>query len=81
MLQSFFENFGFFGALALAFVLFIFLILWIAGIAGIALPYDGGQKKGNDWQVLIAVVFPPYPVIWLIYDMYQQYRSMDGKQP
>jgi hypothetical protein len=76
MLQSFYDNFGFFGALLLAFSLFIFFILWIAGIAGITLPYDGGRKKGSTWQIVLAILFPPYPVIWLIVDMYLQRRYM-----
>lgn len=79
MLQSFYESFGFFGALALSFFMFIFLILWMAGIAGIALPYDGGRKKGHDWQVVLAVLFPPYPVIWLLVDMYNQHRQMQKR--
>jgi len=76
MLQSFYENFGFFGALALAIFLFIFIIFWVAGIAGITLPYDGGQKKGSNAQVILAVLFPPYPVIWLLVDMYRQRKLL-----
>lgn len=76
MLQSFYENLGFFGALATAFFLFIFFIFWMAGLAGIALPYDGGRKKGHTWQIILAVLFPPYPVIWLIMDMYLQKKYM-----
>ncbi len=79
MLQSFYENFGFFGALALAFFLFIFLIFWVAGIAGITLPYDGGRKKGHTWQIVLAVLFPPYPVLWLFVDMYTQRKYMDDE--
>lgn len=76
MLQSFYNNFGFFGALALAFFMFIFFILWIAGIAGITLPYDGGRKKGNSWQIVLAVLIPIYPVLWLIFDIYMQRKYM-----
>ncbi|MDR9416693.1 MAG: hypothetical protein RI564_10440 [Gracilimonas sp.] len=76
MLQSFYDNLGFFGALSTALLLFFFFIFWIAGIAGITLPYDGGRKKGNNWQILLAVLFPPYPIVWLIYDMYLQHRYM-----
>lgn len=76
MLQSFYENFGFFGALALAIFLFIFIIFWIAGIAGITLPYDGGKKKGSNVQIVFAVLFPPYPVIWLLIDIYNQRKQL-----
>lgn len=76
MLQSFYDNLGFFGAFFTAFFLFIFFIFWIAGIAGISLPYDGGRKKGKDWQIILAVLFPPYPVIWLVVDMYLQRKYM-----
>lgn len=76
MLQSFYETLGFLGALFFSLFLFIFFIFWIAGIAGITLPYDGGRKKLNYWQIALAVIFPPYPVIWLISDMYMQHRYM-----
>lgn len=76
MLQSFYHNFGFFGALALSLFLFFFFILWMAGMAGITLPYDGGKKRGNNWQIVVAVLIPIYPVAWLIYDMYQQRKFM-----
>lgn len=76
MLQSFYNNFGFFGALAISISLFVFFIFWIAGIAGIALPYDGGKKKGSDLQIIFAVLIPVYPVIWLLTDMYRQHKMM-----
>ncbi|MEX0720832.1 MAG: hypothetical protein WD059_09205 [Balneolaceae bacterium] len=76
MLQSFYSNFGFFGALAISVSLFIFFIFWIAGIAGITLPYDGGRKKGNRWQIICAVLIPVYPVVWLLIDMYLQREHM-----
>lgn len=76
MLQSFYENFGFFGALALAIAMFLFFILWIAGIAGITLPYDGGRKKGHNWQIILAILVPIYPVVWLIVDIYLQRNYM-----
>ncbi|MEX0723992.1 MAG: hypothetical protein WD053_08945 [Gracilimonas sp.] len=79
MLQSFYENFGFFGALFLAIAMFLFFILWIAGIAGIALPYDGGRKKGNTWQIILAVLIPIYPVLWLILDIYLQRQYMNDE--
>lgn len=76
MLQSFYESFGFFGALFMAILLFLLFIFWVAGIAGITLPYDGGQKKGNSWQIILAVLIPIYPIAWLFYDIYQQRQNM-----
>ncbi|MEX0843679.1 MAG: hypothetical protein WD022_00285 [Balneolaceae bacterium] len=76
MLQSFYNNFGFFGALALSIFLFIFFIFWLAGIAGITLPYDGGKKKGKSWQIILAVLVPVYPVLWLLFDMYMHRKYM-----
>lgn len=76
MLESFYQNLGFFGALFVSFFLFIFIIFWIAGIAGISLPYDGGRKRGNPWQIVCAVLIPFYPVVWLIIDMYMQHKYM-----
>lgn len=76
MLQTFYDNFGFFGALTLSLFLFFFFIFWLAGMAGITLPYDGGKKRGNPWQIIIAVFVPIYPVAWLVYDMYKQKRFM-----
>lgn len=76
MLQSLYENFGFFGALALAIFMVLFFIMWIAGIAGITLPYDAGRKKGNKWQVILAILVPIYPIIWLIVDIYLQRSIM-----
>lgn len=78
MLQSFYNNFGFFGALALAFFLFVFFIFWMAGIAGLSQPYDGGQKRGEKWQIITAILVPVYPVLWLITDIYIQRKSMKG---
>ncbi|HBQ59503.1 MAG TPA: hypothetical protein DD671_07710 [Balneolaceae bacterium] len=76
MLQSFYENLGFFGALFTALLLFFLFIFWMAGIAGITLPYDGGRKKGNNWQIIVAVLFPPYPILWLLLDIFMQHRHM-----
>ncbi len=76
MLKSFYEHIGFFGSLFLSLFLFIFFIFWIAGVAGITLPVDGGKAKYNKWQVLLAVLIPIYPVIWIISDIIVQHRFM-----
>ncbi|MTI86677.1 MAG: hypothetical protein FH748_01775 [Balneolaceae bacterium] len=76
MLQSFYNNLGFFGALGVSLLLFIFFIFWIAGIAGITLPYDGGKQRGSTFQTILAVLVPIYPIVWLIFDMYSQHQEM-----
>jgi hypothetical protein len=76
MLKSFYELFGFFGALLLSLALFIFFIFWLAGLAGITLPVDGGKPKFNKWEVLVAVFIPIYPIYWLIRDIIEQHAFM-----
>ena len=76
MLQTFYENFGFLGALLISAAMFIFFIFWMAGIAGIALPEDGGQVKNNRVQIVVAILIPIYPIIWLWTDMYKQHKFM-----
>jgi len=77
MLQGFYSEFGFLGALVISGLGFILFIFWVAGIAGIALPEDGGQIRDNRWQIVCAVLIPPYPIIWLIRDMYLQHKYMN----
>ncbi len=76
MLKSFYELFGFFGALILSLVLFGFFIFWLAGLAGITLPVDGGKPKFNKWEVLIAIFIPIYPIYWLLRDIIEQHMFM-----
>lgn len=76
MLQSFYNNLGFFGALILSFVLFVLFILWLAGIAGITLPVDGGKPRGSKLQLITALLIPLYPICWIFYEMYHQRRFM-----
>lgn len=73
MLKSFFELFGFLGALLFSLTLFLLFILWLAGLAGITLPVDGGKPKFNKLQVLVAVLLPIYPIYWLIRDILEQH--------
>lgn len=80
MLKSVYELIGFFGSLGLSLFLFIFFIFWIAGIAGITIPVDGGKPKFNKWLVLLAVLIPLFPVIWLITDIVKQHRFMKSDQ-
>lgn len=76
MLQLLYDEFGFFGSILLALVIFIGFIFWFSGMAGIA-----GQSKTNttrNLRILLAVVFPPFSIGWLIYDMRRQHKIIKG---
>lgn len=75
MLESLYNTFGFFGSLGITFGLFILFILWVGGIAGIAWATDEDQK---NIRIFFALLFPPYPLLWLFYDMYRQKKMMEG---
>lgn len=76
MLQSFYTNMGFFGALLFSLTLFLLFVCWFAGIAGITLPVDGGKPRGSTWQIVLAVLFPPYPIIWMVIIMNEQRKFL-----
>ena len=78
MLKAFYNTFGFAGALLVSFFSFIYIIFWMAGIAGI---YKQPITPGRKWRLLVAILFPPYPFIWLIVDMITQYRYMKKEDP
>lgn len=72
MLETFYNTFGFFGATCVAFLSFTLFIFWIAGIAGIADMPEGNNK---NIKLIISALFPPYPFIWMFYDIYRE-RSL-----
>jgi ABC-type polysaccharide/polyol phosphate export permease len=73
MLENLYQTFGIFGSLIVALIIFLLIIFWVAGIAGLT---DRSQRATKTWQIVLSVLFPPYPVIWLIYDMIRQYKAM-----
>jgi len=75
MLEQFYANFGFVGSLLISLFGFLFLMFWFAGIAGLI--EDCGDEV-EIWKVFAFMLFPPYPIIWLIMDMYHQYRYMNS---
>jgi len=75
MIESFYNAFGFIGALAISFILFIFFIFWIAGLAGICLKKEDNNKK--TFRIVVAVLIPLYPFLWMIYDMIIQRKYME----
>lgn len=77
MLQTFYNSFGFLGSLSVSFIIFIAFIFWMAGVAGIS------QLKNDAFKqvrVFFAVVFPPYPIFWLFWDMYAESQFMKEKE-
>jgi hypothetical protein len=73
MLENLYQTFGIFGSLIISLIIFILLIFWVAGIAGLT---DSSQRSVKTWQIILSVIFPPFPVGWLIYDMIRQYKQM-----
>lgn len=73
MLQTFYNNFGFVGSLAIAFGGFIFMVFWMSGIAGICNEENGRHKTV---KIVISALFPPYPFFWVLHDMYDQRQKM-----
>lgn len=77
MLQSFYNNFGFVGSIAIALFIFLCFIFWMAGVAGVSqLP----ESKKKNVKLVLSVLFPPYPIIWLFVDMYRQSQLMKEKE-
>jgi hypothetical protein len=73
MLENLYQSFGIVGSLIISLTVFMLLIFWVAGIAGLT---DSSQRSVKTWQIILSVLFPPYPVGWLIYDMIRQYKQM-----
>ncbi|MBN2731596.1 MAG: hypothetical protein JXR26_04110 [Balneolaceae bacterium] len=73
MLETFYNTFGFFGAILVAFLSFAIFIFWVAGIAGIVyLP----ESKDKNKKLLFCVIFPPYPFFWIFYDINRERKMM-----
>lgn len=75
MLETFYNNFGFAGSVLISLFGFLFLVFWFAGIAGLIEDCDDEVEM---WKVFAFMLFPPYPIIWLIMDMINQYRYMNS---
>jgi len=74
MLETFYNNFGFTGALILAFSLFICFIFWVAGLAGLSKKQESNKTK--TIRLTIAVLLPVYPFLWMIWDMIKQKKDL-----
>lgn len=76
MLRTFYESLGFGTSLLLAFLLFMAVIFWVGGLAGILIA-QRETRKGSIWQVVLAALFFPYPIIWMAVQMVRQRRLME----
>jgi len=74
MLENLFQTFGILGSLAVALLIFLLIVFWIAGIAGII---SNSKQDGYIGKLILCILVPPFPVIWLITDMTRQYRAMN----
>lgn len=75
MLKIFYDSLGFGLALGTSFFLFLVFIFWIAGLAGIHIAQR--EARRTDWrQYTAALLFFPYPIIWMVRDMIRQKRQM-----
>lgn len=73
MLETFYDSFGFVGSVTISFLIFLSFIFWMAGIAGISQLKETDKK---NIRLVISIIFPPYPIIWLFIDMYRQSQLM-----
>jgi hypothetical protein len=73
MLQALYQTFGFPLALLLSFLVFLLVILWLAGLAGLVISQQE-EHTSRPLSVVLAVLFPPYPMGWLIWDIIQEHR-------
>jgi hypothetical protein len=76
MIQSLYLDFGFLGALFLLILIFFCFVFWVAGISGLA---DQKKSKKPNLKLVMSILVPPFPILWLIYDMYRQNRRLKGK--
>lgn len=74
MLKWSYLHFGYFGTLFLALFVFLLFIAYMAGIAGISILPDDSRSK--NIKLIIGVIIPPYPVLWLIMDIYRQHKAL-----
>jgi hypothetical protein len=71
MLKTFYYNFGFIGSILIALTVFLLVIFWISAIAGISQIPD---SKYKHVKLFFAAIFPPYALLWLLIDVYQQHE-------
>jgi hypothetical protein len=73
MLETFYKTFGFIPALIISFLLFMLFIFWMAGVAGIC---RNKKASHSDLNIVLAVLIPVYPIIWIISEMIRERRLL-----
>ena len=76
MIRALYLDFGFFSTLAICLLLVVLFIFWMAGIAGIVANPDNKGKKAGNLSLILCVLIPIYPIIWLISDMVKEYVTI-----
>ncbi|MCA1802587.1 MAG: hypothetical protein LC662_09020 [Rhodothermaceae bacterium] len=76
MIQSLYLEFGFIGSILILIFVFFCFVFWIAGISGLA---DQKHSKNPNLKIVLSIFIPPFPIVWLVYDMYRQNRRLKGK--
>ena len=79
MLPWFYETFGLIGSLILFLFFFTMLIFWISGFAGILHSRNSDRKK--NVLLGISIFVPPFPIFWLIRDIWRQHKIIKSKRP
>lgn len=74
MIKWLYNEFGFFGTGVVSSLFLLLFVLWIAGLAGIGTLPDA--EKSKKVKMLLAIFIPPYPMIWLVYDIFRQKKAL-----
>lgn len=77
MLPWFYDTFGLVGSLLIFLFFFTMFVFWISGFAGILHSRNSDRKK--NIMIGISIFFPPFPIIWLISDIWRQHKVIKGK--
>ena len=73
MLDLLYEQYGFWLSLLILWSTLVIIIFWFAGIAGIMLL---PPNKTKSIKLIFGIAFPPFTVVWMILDMFQQRRAL-----
>lgn len=76
MMQWFYTELGFAGSILFALFVFVCFVLWLAGIAGIS----GGDnaRRHRNVKLLLGVLVPPFPILWILWDIRRHRRIIKG---
>lgn len=77
MLKWAYIHLGFVGTILLSLLIFLGFVFYLAGVAGISI--SSGTDKAKNTLLIIGILFPLYPIGWLIRDMIQQRKALHSK--